>query len=221
MQSAASRVGCVRVQRPGQELAGAFFVWEELKSVRRSVSSPVLHSGPEIGERAEFRTVAKENRDFGFQPVAVGRGSAEIFDVLKKAFQNLAPVSQHNQAISGISAWPPQPIRPVAAEGNGQTELRPEKINRSRLTVVLPEDGAVFTVGDGDFVLDLGCFLDNFVPPELVGIMLWEGGAHVTVFTARHLDGQPVHVRDELIDGKNGHSERRKNGPANQRQRHD
>ena len=100
----------------------------------------------------------------------------------------------------------------MSAEGGRQAVFGSQEIDGSGLAVILRHDAAIFSLISWDLVPGDDNLIDNLVPAKLVGVVLGQDDAHVTVLAARKLDGQPLHVRDELVDREDGNSERRERG---------
>src|SRR5712692_1080615 len=80
---------------------------------------------------------------------------APLFDSSKVWINLLACVAEHNHDLTRIVARTPIPIVHMAADRFGQTELWPVKIDRSGLSVVLPENGGPRSFIGGQAVVDL------------------------------------------------------------------
>src|SRR6185369_2959981 len=63
-------------------------------------SAPTLHRGPELGERAEFRSLADEDIDLTFQRIGIVGGRAYVLDVVPKLLERFLVVVENNHAIA-------------------------------------------------------------------------------------------------------------------------
>jgi hypothetical protein len=101
-----------------------------LGKVKRDVSgvlAPALHFRPELGESAEFRTLAKEDVDLFFQSVGVVSGCAHVLHLFPEAFENLSAVVKDDHAVAGVATRAPEEPGLVAAEGRREPSRRPKK----------------------------------------------------------------------------------------------
>src|SRR5271155_4349592 len=113
--------------------------------------------------------------------------------MLKEFFEALSTVVEHDHAVAGIAARSPEPPGLVPTERARQTVLAPKEVDGTGLAIVLREDGAVGPVGRWNAVPGFGCFGDDLLPSELIGIPLRQRGASVGVFHHWQLKGEMFH----------------------------
>src|SRR5262249_21969152 len=126
--------------------------------------SPALHFRPEMGEGAEFRTLAKEDVDLFFQGVGVLSGRAHIIHVVPEALENLSAVVEDDHAATGVATRAPEERGLVAAEGGREAGAATEEIDGAGLAVVLGEDAAIVALVDGDAIPSDSSFVSDLFP---------------------------------------------------------
>src|ERR1700688_3123204 len=92
----------------------------------------------------------------------------------------------------------------MSAQRGRQAIFWTEEIDGPGLSIILGHNAAILALIHGNFVPGDDDLIHNFVPTELVGVVLRKCGPHVAVLASRQLDGQPLHVSYELLNGQNG-----------------
>src|SRR5947208_1941380 len=72
-------------------------------------SAPVLEPRPQLGELAELRTAANEDRDVFLQRVRIVGTEADILHVLEQLLQGFTSVAQDDEAVARVSPRSPYP----------------------------------------------------------------------------------------------------------------
>ena len=121
-------------------------------SARARRLAPAFHSRPELGEGAEFRTLAKEDVDLFFQGVGVVSRRAHVLHVFPEAFESFFAVIEDDHAVAGVATRAPEEPGLVAAEGRREAVAATKEIDGAGLAVVLGEDAAVVALLSGDAI---------------------------------------------------------------------
>src|SRR5712691_1152452 len=106
-------------------------------------SAPALHRGPELGERAKFRSLADEDINITFQRIGIIVRRAHVLDVVPELLERFLVVVENNHAIARIFSRTPEEIGLMATQSGRQAIASAKEIDGAGLAVILGEDAAV------------------------------------------------------------------------------
>ena len=84
------------------------------------------------------------------------------------------------------------------------TQIGTKEIDRSGLAVVLAEDRSAFLIFGTEVIINMPDGRDHFLPAKLIGENLWQR-SRMRCFSARQLEPNTSHVRDEFGGRQNRH----------------
>ncbi len=115
---------------------------------------------------------------------------------------------EHHHHLARVPARAPQKITLVPAERRRKPVLRPEKIDRRRLPIILAEDGGLVALPGRQAVIDARHLLHHLRPSKLVGQDLRQRRG-VPGLRSRRLEVDGFHVSDGSAGRQDGRYRRR------------
>ena len=116
----------------------------------------------------------------------------------------VVPRIQDQSNLAGPITRSPQKIILMSGNRRWQSKLRTKEIDRSSLAIVLAKDYSALLIFGTQVIVNVPDGRNHFLPAKLIGENLWER-SRVRCFSARQLQPDSSHVRDEFAGRQNRH----------------